>query len=717
VLDEARNRLYVLTRFDDAVSVVDLAGGVESSHLRLHDPEPPSVVAGRPFLYDALHTSSNGEASCSSCHIFGDMDDLAWDLGNPDDAVKKNPIPINLAIAIESGLLQAPGINGTGLLDDFHPMKGPMTTQTLRGMLGSGAMHWRGDRSNPPGDAFSAFSEFVSFNNFNPAFVGLLGRTAQLPSDEMVAFTDFILQVTLPPNPNRAIDGSLDAAQSAGRSFFLGPRRSDGLANDLFGFQVGFTCEGCHTLDPGSGHFGTAGRASFEGEQQIVKIPHLRNMYQKVGMFGIPDVAFADPFNQPFQGDQIRGFGFLHDGSVDTIFRFHNAAVFNQMNPGGFPFLTNPGGFPNGSAGDPLRRQVEQFILAFDSNLAPIVGQQVTLTSGNAATVGARIDLLVFRDALNECDLVVKGTVAGEQRGWASLGVIYGFRSDRANEPLLGDAALRALAATPGQELTYTCTPPGSGFRVGIDRDEDGFFDRDELDLGSDPADPNSTPAPFVTTTTTPVTTTTTSTTVPPYGLIRGRLTLTDDNTLPIDLARRRKVTFRADTKSAGPDNHFFVPYENYPEAPITAGATLEVYNSNPALGSPTDVVTVPLPAQKWVAIAGIRPKYVYTDLSPNAPISQVKATANSLRFKGKGAGWSYTLEEASQGRVAMRITFGASTIYRYCADLPAKPSGVPPTTARNDRVDKFTGFLKEPATTCPSPKGAGSPSGAFVME
>ena len=36
--------------------------------------------------------------------------------------------------------------------------------------------------------------------------------------------------------------------------------------------------------------------------------------------------------------------------------------------------------------------------------------------------------------------------------------------------------------------------PPGSGLRIGIDRDEDGFFDRDEIDGGSDPADPGSTP-------------------------------------------------------------------------------------------------------------------------------------------------------------------------------------------------------------------------------
>ncbi|MFM7173570.1 MAG: hypothetical protein ACKO4U_11115, partial [Caldilinea sp.] len=29
----------------------------------------------------------------------------------------------------------------------FHPMKGPMSTQSLRGLAGQGPMHWRGDRT------------------------------------------------------------------------------------------------------------------------------------------------------------------------------------------------------------------------------------------------------------------------------------------------------------------------------------------------------------------------------------------------------------------------------------------------------------------------------------------------------------------------------------------------------------------------------------------
>jgi hypothetical protein len=37
--------------------------------------------------------------------------------------------------------------------------------------------------------------------------------------------------------------------------------------------------------------------------------------------------------------------------------------------------------------------------------------------------------------------------------------------------------------------------PKGTEQRIGVDEDEDGFFDRDELDAGSDPADPISRPA------------------------------------------------------------------------------------------------------------------------------------------------------------------------------------------------------------------------------
>jgi YVTN family beta-propeller protein len=465
VLDEARGRMYVMTRFDNAVKVIDLATRQEIAGSTLPNPEPASVVAGRPLLYDATRFSGNGEASCASCHIFGDMDDLAWDLGNPDEVVTKNPITINFGFLLQPGLptgLDTP-LNGTGLVDDFHPMKGAMTTQTLRGLLNSGAMHWRGDRANgvfgiDPVDAN------LSFNNFLVAFDGLVG-SADLPSaEEMQRFTDFQLQVLPPPNPVRRLDNSLTESQQRGRDFYVGPRPADGVI--VPGVEgTAFSCNGCHVLDPAQGFFGTGRNASFENETQIVKIPHLRNQYAKVGMFGHAKVNFFDEPNSGFTGDQIRGFGFLHDGSTDTLFRFLTATVFRPTADVGFPQV-NP---------EVTQRDVEQFLLAFDSDLAPIVGQQVTLSYANLLTAGPRIDLLIQRaeapfiskalgGTVRECDLVANVALGGRIRSFIYDPVARKFILED-GKVRLPDIALRALSLVPGQEVTYTCLPPGSGSR------------------------------------------------------------------------------------------------------------------------------------------------------------------------------------------------------------------------------------------------------------
>ena len=96
-----------------------------------YDPSPAAVTRGRRFLYDAAHTSGHGDAACASCHVFADFDGLAWDLGDPYGAAVPNPNPMVPPLPPRP----------------FHPMKGPMATQSLRGMAEAGAMHWRGDRT------------------------------------------------------------------------------------------------------------------------------------------------------------------------------------------------------------------------------------------------------------------------------------------------------------------------------------------------------------------------------------------------------------------------------------------------------------------------------------------------------------------------------------------------------------------------------------------
>jgi hypothetical protein len=88
----------------------------------------------------------------------------------------------------------------------------------------------------------------------------------------------------------------------------------------------------------------------------------------------------------------------------------------------------------------------------------------------------------------------VKGLAGGVKRSWRYDRNTDSFESDRLSEPNLSKAALRALAGT-GHALTWFGVAPGSGVRMGLDRDRDTFYDRDESDAGSDPGDPASTPA------------------------------------------------------------------------------------------------------------------------------------------------------------------------------------------------------------------------------
>lgn len=496
-LDENNRRLYVLTRFDNGISIIDLKQGRETAHVTMFNPEPPSITQGRRLLYDASLTSSHGDTSCSSCHIFGDFDSLAWDLGDPDITTINNPGPFILGPTIDF----PQGFTAT-LNPHFRALKGPMATQSLRGMANHGPMHWRGDRTGGNDEASvqpdgGTFNEDLAFKKFNVAFAGLNGRDTVLTDAQMQAFTDFVLQITYPPNPIRNLDNSLTPDQAAGRAIYFGE------ISDTF-----FNCNGCHVLDPDGnrefgvakpGFFGSDGRYTFESETQFFKVPHLRNMYQKVGMFGMAQVPFFFlPGDNGFKGDQVRGFGFLHDGSTDTLFRFHGSIVFRFRPPGSLSPLDpgSAGGFPFVAPDHPLagtlnpqgikmRQQMEQFMLAFDSNLAPIVGQQVTRTRDNAAIVAPRIDLLMQRADAGECELVVKES--GErQRGYLYSGNGR-FKTDRKRKASVSANSLQARSRHA--TLTYTCVPPGSGVRMALDRDLDGYYDGDERVAQSDAAD------------------------------------------------------------------------------------------------------------------------------------------------------------------------------------------------------------------------------------
>jgi hypothetical protein len=88
---------------------------------------------------------------------------------------------------------------------------------------------------------------------------------------------------------------------------------------------------------------------------------------------------------------------------------------------------------------------------------------------------------------------VARGQLFGRDAGFVfSNGK---FVPDDSRFPALTSAELVALVSADRTDaLTFTAVPPGSGWRMGVDRDGDGYADGDEIAAGSDPANPRSIP-------------------------------------------------------------------------------------------------------------------------------------------------------------------------------------------------------------------------------
>lgn len=435
-VDGARNQIYVVNRFDNTLSVVGLGSEIQTGVVPIgmdgFDPTPDDIKQGRSFQYNARLTSGHGDLACGSCHVFTNFDNIPWDLGNP------------LGTIVHTNDPDFPTGQIDPFLKGFHPMKGPMTTQTLRGIGGTEPFHWRGDRTG--------------LDKFNPAFQSLLGNDRQLTTEEFTLYDAFVKSVHFPPNPRQNLD----------RTFATAPVGQPSAARGFASFQNDphdglLKCVSCHALPNGTN--GQLIDANALRETQDIKVPELRNLYEKTG--------FKDSLNVVNK----RGSGFIHDGTVDNLFDFLKLPVFS---------------FPGG---DPQRRDVEAFLLSFDTGTAPTVGYQFTLdasTSGGGQAISDEA-LLTGQFQAGNCDVIVQGVVGGIQRGYVleNDGL---FHSDRSSEATLTPDQMR-LTASGSNVLTWSGVFKGTGLRAGIDRDRDGYFDRDELDAGSDPANAQSMPA------------------------------------------------------------------------------------------------------------------------------------------------------------------------------------------------------------------------------
>ncbi len=479
-LDEAHDRLFVLNRISHSLAIVELSTLDLLAEIPLHDPSDLATREGRRFLYDGIDSSAHGDAACASCHISGDLDGLAWDLGDPSGSMTPySALNDNVRFILPLGNNPTPcPPNLCASHVGFDPQKGPMTTQTLRAMLEP--LHWRGDRA--------------TMNDFNPAFVGLLGKDdigpiagkpAGLSAADMERFRQFSLAMRFPPNPYRNVDDTMPCGRrNVDPGCEIKPHGSLFSGNPTEGeflflnnnSDAGQRCSACHALPFGAagGALGgvnpteptTAPQATalFNGDadgspHSDLEVPHLRNMYEKFGP------VWATPAQSP--PDTPVGFGFIHDGAIPDMFRFLSASVFTL------------------SAANQAQqvRDISNFMFLFPTGTRPAVGRQVTLPAGVPPTGPAADEALLatlqslgnVASGVRHCELVATATSSGRQRHWYWSGGAW--VTDVAGETPVSTLALRQNAQGP---VTFTCATIGAGPRLGGNRDLDAVLDGED---------------------------------------------------------------------------------------------------------------------------------------------------------------------------------------------------------------------------------------------
>jgi YVTN family beta-propeller protein len=420
VLGMDGSRLFVLNKLSNTITTVDTASATVLAEVAAgsHDPMPQNIREGRGLLFDA-RLSGNGTGSCAICHIDSDRDGLAWDLGDPGGAM----------ITV-IGYNNSAHDTTTPRNRVMHPMKGPMTTQTLRGMknppntpsnIPAPIFHWRGDRP--------------TLQSFDVTFRDLMAGSLP-PAPDMNVMADYLFSLLLHPNPfrglNRALPATFQTSQGSGnpnngRLIYLDHALSH--------------CVTCHPLPTGSDqNIDIPGEV---GSTQPVKTVHLRTVYQRSG------------FSRNAGAVNISGFGLLKDGTGNEFAIAHPYSLQQFETAQEF-------------------RDLEAFVHCFDTGVAPAVGHAITVTTLNRTSSTVLADLTTMEgQAVSNCNLVARGSISGKLRHYLYSPTPGNYSSDDITEPAITRTALLALLGA-GDAITFTGVLAGEGARASTDRNANG---------------------------------------------------------------------------------------------------------------------------------------------------------------------------------------------------------------------------------------------------
>jgi len=397
------------------------------------DPQPEAVRDGREIWYDATPSfdavsARAGKVSCNVCHPRGGLDMLAWDLGDPP-----------------------------------NDRKDLMVTQSLLGIEDTFPYHWRGERS---------------LSDFNGAFDKLLGGD-ELNASDLADFEAFVFSLQVPANPRQNKDRVVDDERAVahlkpagGGQTLIGSalKGQDTFFDDPAALPQ-FTpaaCVDCHSPESGTNGLITTDLQTGITTNANLDVAHLRQLHHK--MFQ-PLVDVGGGVLRP-RG----GFGFVQDGTVDTIIDFFNPAVF---------FSGQPMDQQNES-----RVNAASFMAQFDQGIAPRAHSAALFDVDHATK--SQVDNLIAQAEDGWIDVAAVGVAFGVPLGlWYDTQTNAFYYAEVGVSPSVTIATLDSYRQNDQVRLLFVGLPPGNGFRFAADHDDDELSNLVELNASLDPQDPD----------------------------------------------------------------------------------------------------------------------------------------------------------------------------------------------------------------------------------
>ena len=387
-----------------------------------YNPIPSNVRRGNAFASDVGRSASE-TSSCTSCHVDGHQDMLAWDLskwldpeGTPADALQFE--------------------------QDF---KGPMLTQTLRGLPEVGPYHWRGEQHE--------------LGQFNGTFPDLLEGPPLDVDSELPDLVAYLSSLRFPPNPRQNLD----------RSYAGTPARNGkgdaGLGLTAFKTAGTLICANCHNLPTGTNN--EIQRLEILGPPSFTtQVAHLRGVADKL----------APEFDTGLASGNLGlrteiGNGLTHAAGEPSLLKFVQA-------------------FPNLSDDDVSN--LVAFLEAFDTGLAPATAYMATFTDATPNLGGAWSEAMAFvrsQSFAGNADFALLTSIETSDGVWSPVTLVWdtleaSWRAGFVHQQLYGESeVLEAIES--GIPVTILGLAPGSGTYYAIDTDGDGLLDYDEYGLGT----------------------------------------------------------------------------------------------------------------------------------------------------------------------------------------------------------------------------------------